>query len=224
MKTKQDFQECIQSQEARILKIKVSPLFSEQEKNDMVAECRQEIERINRLQLALAHRELKRTKRAQFFKLRGCETMAITTVLFILFSISAKSQAYMSFEAQSKGYGLNAGGIVNQIDFKAGYNHPFTDKAKSSIVYGSIGYGIFLSDLDNGNFILTPSAGYALYHTTDFSKYDVGEVINKGAPFVAIEIGKNFITGGGYNYGRYYVFANHAVETFIGVGLRVFIK
>ena len=89
MKTKQDFQECIQSQEARILKIKVSPLFSDQEKNDMVAECRQEIERINRLQLALAHRELKRSKRTQFVHLKGYETMIATSFIAFIFMISS---------------------------------------------------------------------------------------------------------------------------------------
>lgn len=225
MKTKQDFQECIESQEARILKIKVSPFFSEQEKNDMVAECKREIERINRLQLALAHRELKRTKRMQFFQLRGCETMAIATVLLILFSLPAKSQAYVSFEGQNRGFGLNIGGLINQLDLRAGYEHPVSNKASiPSIAYASAGLQLLLSDDEDNSPVITPSIGYALYHTTDFSKYVDGEVIDKGAPFISLELGINFITGGGYHYGRYYVFANHAIKTFIGAGLRIFIK
>ena len=146
-------------------------------------------------------------------------------LLGMILSMKCNAQAYVSFEGQNKGFGLNAGGIINRVDFKAGYNAPVSNKASvPSIIYGSVGYEIFLSDLDNGNFEMTPSFGFAKYRVTDFSKIDVGEEINTGASFASIEIGKNFITGGGYHYGRYYVFVNHAVKTFIGAGLRIYIQ
>lgn len=223
MKTKQDFQECIESQEARILRIKVNKLLTEQERLDMIAECRNEINRINRLQLALAQRELRRTKIRQTVKLRGLETLLV--IALIVCSFSAKSQAYGSFEVQNKGFGLNIGGLINQLDLRVGYEHPISNNsAIPSIGYASVGLQLLLSDDEDYSPVITPSIGYALYHATDFSKYDVGEVINKGVPLASIELGKNFMTGSICPYGRYYAFVTYASKIFVGAGLRVFIK
>ena len=222
MKTKQDFQECIESQEARILRIKVNKLLTEQERLDMIAECRNEINRINRLQLALAQRELRRTKIRQTIKLRGLETLL--AIVLIVCSFSAKSQAYGSFEAQDKGFGINIGGMINRLDLRIGYEHPVSDNTIPSIGYASVGLQFLLSDDEDYSPVITPSIGYALYHAMDFSKYDVGEVINKAVPLVSIELGKNFMTGSMCPYGRYYAFVTYASKVFVGAGLRIFIK
>lgn len=146
------------------------------------------------------------------------------TVALIACSFCAKPQAYGSFELQDRGFGMNIGSLINRIDLRIGYEHPVSDNAAPSIGYASAGFQFILSDDEDISPVITPSIGYTLYHTTDFSKYDVGEIINKEVPLVSVELGKNFMTGSMCPYGRYYLFATHAEKTFIGAGLRIFIK
>jgi len=105
-----------------------------------------------------------------------------------------------------------------------GYEHPLSNNTTPSIGYASIGLRLFLSDEEDYSPVITPSIGYALYHATDFSKYDVGEAINKAVPLASIELGKNFMTGSMCPYGRYYTFVTYALKVFVGAGLRIFIK
>jgi hypothetical protein len=216
MKTKQDFQECIASQEARILKIKVNPLFSDQEKNDMVAECRQEIERINRLQLAFAHRELKRSKRTQFVYLKGYETM-ITMMFFVfIFSIKSNAQGYIGGGINTLGMGMNAGVKIHNIDIGAGVDfNEFSKATVPVIAHANIGYDI------GDNIIVSPSVGISYVQVTEIIKDDYWEK-NYLKPYLSLSIEKDINTAVEGINARPYLFISYSYKLYAGFGLKIY--
>ena len=74
MKTKEHFQPYIAAKEARILQIKTSN-FSDEEKTEIINGLRNDLAKLQRLQVHYGLLELRRTKQQQLIKLHNYETL-----------------------------------------------------------------------------------------------------------------------------------------------------
>lgn len=75
MKTKEHFQPYIDAKEATIAEIKCNRNFSEEQKNQLLNSLRNDIAKLQRLQVHYAMLELRKTKQRQLIKIRNYETM-----------------------------------------------------------------------------------------------------------------------------------------------------
>jgi hypothetical protein len=146
-------------------------------------------------------------------------------IILFLIPVFSFAQGFMGMEVINHGFGVNGGYIVSNVQIKVGLNSGFSHKAGvPNMVYASGGYQVTLTNNDENNFSIIPSAGIASYHVTDLSSYHSGGDaidINKTALLTSIELGKDFTLG---NEGRYYIFYTHAIQSFFGAGLKIYIK
>lgn len=84
MKSNIDFDDCIKSQEIRMLKIRLNFYLDEHEKIKLISECMNEIKRINEIKIAIAMRELRATKKNQWTLIKGYETLMASLVIAIM--------------------------------------------------------------------------------------------------------------------------------------------
>lgn len=75
MKQTDRFADYIESKQKTIAQIKCNRNFTDQEKEKLIATYNVDIQQLNRLQAAIYHRELRRTKQQQFIKLLNYETL-----------------------------------------------------------------------------------------------------------------------------------------------------
>lgn len=61
-----NFNDCIKAKEKAICKIKMDSQLSDLEKISMIAKLKSEIQRYYRVQIAIANRDLRRTKKSQY--------------------------------------------------------------------------------------------------------------------------------------------------------------
>lgn len=223
MKNNIDFDDCIKSQQLRILKIHMDKLMPETEKINRIAECRKQIKFIEKSKVDIAMRELRRTKQNKYLKTGGgYETlMASLFLLFtLLFSCKSDAQAYIEGGVNSLGMSFDAGAKLNSFDFGAGID--FSEFSKSTIpaiFHGNIGYDINVND-----FIITPIVGISRVKVTETSK-DGSPEMNYTKPYLSLKLGKDIECG--YNKERLcrpYVFATYSYKFYAGIGLRIYFK
>lgn len=144
-----------------------------------------------------------------------------SVLLFAMMPFAGFSQVFIGMDAGNKGVGLNAGGLVDQIEIKAGINSSLYRSETPFMVYGSIGYQIPITGYEEDNISITPSIGFAHLSYQDFSKYETEDRIIRISHFkpkYSLEIGKD------KNIGRVYVSATYASYTFFSIGFRGYIK
>ena len=69
------FENYIASKQKTICDIRMNKHFSEKEKLDLIRTYNSDIDTLHRIEAAIAHRELRRTKESQYIKLKRYETL-----------------------------------------------------------------------------------------------------------------------------------------------------
>lgn len=138
----------------------------------------------------------------------------ILTSVVILCSgfTTVHAQGFIGAEVTNNGVGLNAGAVLNdKVQFKLGWNSSPSRSLKiPSIFYCSSGYQFNINKVS-----ITPFIGIAVnvvgvIDSVDHTMWSE----NKTVLFTSLEVGRSF------DFGRYYIFVNHAKSYVYGIGIK----
>lgn len=153
---------------------------------------------------------------AHFFKKK-----ITLSLLILILSLNVNAQPFAGIEAGTKGAGVNIGYLGNGLEIKAGTNMSLYRATTPALFYASLGYQIKLTNNEEDNWSVLPSAGYTYSSYEDFTAYNNGGEIIKITEFkpkYSLELGKD------KHIGRIYINANYAGYTFYNIGIRAYIK
>ena len=142
----------------------------------------------------------------------------LTLLLIISLNAQAQNAATIGIQYTTKGFGMDAGYLLNNIQLKAGYNVSIPNTTIPNYTYVSAGYRIALTKNEDWfNTTITPSIGISKYSKTVMQKTDAVKVTGF-KPIFGFEIGRACTNG------VIYLSAEYCTMAYVGLGMRVFIK
>ena len=148
----------------------------------------------------------------------------VIVILICLFTGKLFAQPSIGMKLLNNGVGMDIGFLIdNKVDVQLSTMGMTGNNEAAKVTTITAGYRVLLSRNELNNYSVTPSVGYGLYRTKDFTGYNNDpsgktgpKQINLNYPALSINVAKDI------HKGQIYLQANYCKSLYYGVGFRVY--